>query len=85
MSVTTPETFKLTGGQVDAEGTTTSARVVYGLATLGYTGTLTAASGGTPANVAISLPTSTWDTFNLEELVQFAKSINARLRYTKAS
>ena len=85
MTVTNPETFKLTGGQVDSEGTGASARIVSAITDLGYTGTLTAASGGTPAFITITLPSATWDTHNFEDLVQFAKTINCRLRYTKAS
>ena len=88
MSVTTPETFILTGGAVDSEGSLTASsngRVCASLADMGYTGTLTAASGGTAAYVTISLPTSTWDGRQLRELVNFARTINCRLRYTKAS
>ena len=85
MSVTTPETFIYYGGSVDSEGTAGNARIVASLADMGYTGTLTAASGGTPAYVKVTLPTSTWDCADLERLTQFAKSINARFRYTKAS
>ena len=85
MSVTTPETFVLTGGSVDSEGSGTSARIVENLATMGYTGTLTVASGGTPAFVTITLPSATWDGRNFRELVTFARTINTRFRYTKAS
>ena len=85
MSVTNPETFVYTGGSVDAEGTGSKARILASLADMGYTGTLTAASGGTPAKVAVSLPTTSWTSHNLDELVQFGKTINARLLYTKAT
>lgn len=75
MSVTTPETFKFSGGSVTAN----HANIVDDLATKGYTGSY---SGGV---ITVTLPSSSWNARDFEEFVRIAQVNRATFKYTKAS
>lgn len=75
MSVTTPETFKLSGGSVTANHT----QIVDALGASGYAATY---SSGV---ITITLPSSTWRGKDFEFFLRLANSIRATFKYTKAS
>ena len=91
----TLETWIVKGGVVDATNSAIgqsggdepanlgTANLIASMAELGYTGTLTAASGGTPAYITVTNKTSTVN--DLTKLIHVVKAANAGITYTKGS
>ena len=88
----TLETWIMKGGIVDATSSAVGSDIaanigtknlISSLAEAGYTGTLTARSGGTPAFITVSNKTSKLQ--DLEKLIQIAKAANCGLTYTQGA
>lgn len=75
MSVSTPETFKLSGGSVTANHAQIDADLAYN----GYTGSY---SSGV---ITISLPSSSWTNRDFDYFIRIAKANRATFKYVKAS
>ena len=76
------ETWIIKGGPVDS-GTVATSNLISSIAEIGYTGTLTAASGGTPAFITVTNKTSKLQ--DLEKLVNLVRAANAGIVYTQGS